>query len=158
MLRMVVSKRKKRWCKKHEDPDAVLAFKTIELFVAAIVDLWSKQMLSNNNSYPHPRAECQAVLTNLRRFDGQKRRTEFQDRAVSTVNDGYPTTKELADLVGYYLERNTGVDLRNALMYILSHYLYLRGASARAAELADLQSVVYENEGPTLCPDWWLYP
>ncbi|GAN02595.1 conserved hypothetical protein [Mucor ambiguus] len=148
----VISKRKKCWYKKHENLDATLALKTIELSVAATVDLWSEQMLSGNNSYPHPRAECPTVLTNLRRFQGQKRRAEFQDRAVSTVNDGYTTTKELADLVGYYSERNTEVNLGNALMCMLSHYLYPRGVSVRVTELSVLQSVVYENEGPTLCP------
>ncbi|KAK4520965.1 uncharacterized protein ATC70_006849 [Mucor velutinosus] len=58
----------------------------------------------------------------------------------------------LTDLVGYYLERNTEENFRNALTCILSHYIYLRGSSACDTELADLQSVAYENEGPTLCP------
>lgn len=36
---------------------------------------------------------------------------------------------------------------------MLSHDdLYLRDSSARAAELADFQFVVYDNEGPTFCP------
>lgn len=78
------------------------------------------------------------------RWDRSNRRW-LDVRAASTVNDGYTTTEELSSLVSYYFERNTEEDLRNALICMLSHYLYLRGSSARVAELADLQSVVCDS-------------
>ncbi|KAK4520172.1 uncharacterized protein ATC70_008303 [Mucor velutinosus] len=50
----------------------------------------------------------------------------------------------------YVAKKNTIEDLCNALMCMLSHYIYLRNGSSRGAELVVPQFVVYENKEPTL--------
>ncbi|KAI8641295.1 hypothetical protein BD408DRAFT_433374 [Parasitella parasitica] len=75
------------------------------------------------------------------RKENKKKRDEYQDRAALTVGDGYTTVEELTALIDYYIAQNSEEGLRNALICLLSHYMYLRGASARQAELADLQSL-----------------
>ncbi|CEP07332.1 hypothetical protein [Parasitella parasitica] len=91
-------------------------------------------------------------MDTLARKESKKKRDEYYDRAALTIGDGYTTVEELTALVAHYIKQNSEEGLRNALICLLSHYMYLRGASARQAELADLQSLHFTAEGPTPCP------
>ncbi|POM67506.1 Hypothetical protein PHPALM_16482, partial [Phytophthora palmivora] len=51
----------------------------------------------------------------------------------------------------YYMNLNTGDDLRNRMSHLLCHACLLRGESARNLELPDLFSVPLEHEGYTDC-------
>ncbi|OAD03374.1 hypothetical protein MUCCIDRAFT_81363 [Mucor lusitanicus CBS 277.49] len=78
-------------------------------------------------------------------FDFARFDLVFVDYLLAKASHHFWTFQLRLFLVSYYFERNTEEDLRNALICMLSHYLYLRGSSARVAELADLQSVEPPN-------------
>lgn len=85
-------------------------------------------------------------------MEDKKKREQNVDRAANTYSDGYTTTEELLQFSDYYFGLNTSEDLRNCLAFFLAHYLLLRGHNARSAELADIQMIHLQNEGPTECP------
>lgn len=121
-------------------------------YLAAIVDLYQQQVNLKVNSYPHPRKACIRLLENMKFNDERLRRSEFQDRGLGTLIDGYTSENDVANIVSYYYSRSRGIELRNAVAFLLSHYCLLRGESARKAEFADLQMVMLDREGPSECP------
>ena len=82
-----------------------------------------------------------------------RRKTEYQDRGVGTMLDGY-SSAELDRLMGDLLgqERQPAKFLRTRLDFLLGHLLVTRGENRRWLDLADLCSVDFElQEGPTRC-------
>ncbi|CEP20069.1 hypothetical protein [Parasitella parasitica] len=78
-----------------EDPNATLSVNTIEIHLAAIVDLWRDQRNRGINSFPHPRIECEQFMDALAGKESKKKRDEYHDRATLTIGDGYTTVEEL---------------------------------------------------------------
>jgi hypothetical protein len=76
----------------------------------------------------------------------------MKDRGIDTFAYGYSKTEQLVDIIRFYFQENSEADLRNALAFLLSNYYLLRGENARNAELADLQTVMLDCEGPSECP------
>ena len=93
------------------------------------------------NSNPHPRAECVGLIETAKNNEEKKRRDEYEDRGKLSFNDGYTSTDEIVRVIDFYFSEKTGNDLRNGLAFLLSHFLLLRGQSARMGELPDLQTV-----------------
>jgi hypothetical protein len=73
------------------------------------------------------------------------------NRGVGSLLDGYCTTDDLVAISRYYMNLNSGNDLRNRMIHFLCHACLLRGESARNLELPDLFSVVLEHEGHSDC-------
>jgi len=73
------------------------------------------------------------------------------NRGVGSLLDGYCTTDDLVAISRYYMNLNSGNDLRNRMIHFLCHACLLRGESARNLELLDLLSVVLEHEGHSDC-------
>ncbi|KAK1941972.1 hypothetical protein P3T76_006294 [Phytophthora citrophthora] len=121
---------------------------TVEMYVNALSDLYNDQHSRGVNSHPHPRNSLiKALLTSLTREKHEKNKREYVDRGIWSLLDGYCTTNELVAISRYYMNLNTGGDLRNRLSHFLCHACLLRGESARNMELPDLFSVELEHEG-----------
>ncbi|KAJ8576337.1 hypothetical protein ON010_g2882 [Phytophthora cinnamomi] len=102
---------------------------SVNAYVAAMVDLWKQQARANINSNPSPRDDAVTALLKLTQFEeDDRKRKNFADRG-----------------------RDSGKRLRNLLAFLLSHYALMRGESARMLELADLHSILLENEGYSPC-------
>ncbi|ETK91048.1 hypothetical protein F441_23107 [Phytophthora nicotianae CJ01A1] len=125
---------------------------TVEMYVNAISDLYSDQQSRGANSHPHPRNSLiKVLLSSLKREKHMKDKKEYVDRGVGSLLDGYCTTADLVAISRFYMNLNTGSDLRNRMSHFLCHACLLRGESARNIELPDLFSVELEHEGYTEC-------
>ncbi|OWZ08441.1 hypothetical protein PHMEG_00019017, partial [Phytophthora megakarya] len=132
--------------------DRKVGVATVEMYVNAISDLFSDQQSRGANAHPHPRNRLiKALLSSLRREQHEKNKRDYVDRGVGSLLDGYCTTEDLVSISRYYMNLNTGPDLRNRMSHFLCHACLLRGESARNMELPDLFSVILENEGFTEC-------
>jgi hypothetical protein len=125
------------------------------MYVNAISDMYSDQHSRGVNSHAHPRNRLskalKALLTSLKREKHTKNKKEYADSGVGSLLDGYCTTDDLVAISRYYMNLNSGSDLRNRLSHFLCHACLLREESATNLELPDLFSVVLENEGYSDC-------
>ena len=128
-----------------------IKYATFMSYVASIIDLYQQQVRSYANSYPHPRSAVKELIDLVHKREEDHRRENYDDRALGTLIDGYTNTDQIADVVDYYMSKNEGVHLRNAVAFLLSHYCLLRSESARKATLPDMHSVQLEREGPSPC-------
>lgn len=136
-----VYSRKSRYIRKGESTAKTISSSTLEIYVATIVDLWSQQSMRGINSNPHPRAECIGLIEAAKNDEEKKRKIEYEDRGKLSFNDGYTSTDEMTKVIDFYFSEKIGNDLRNGLSFLLSHFLLLRGQSARMGELPDSQTV-----------------
>lgn len=120
--------------------------------MSAIVDLYQEQVQEGANSHAHPRdRSVKELLHTLCRERHQVQRSNYADRGIGTLQDGYTSKEELAQMCKYYMKEGTGKDLRNMLAQLLSNHMALRGESARSLEFADMFSVNLPNEGNGNC-------
>ncbi|KAH8430197.1 uncharacterized protein LDX57_013066 [Aspergillus melleus] len=140
--------------------------RTVEGEVSAIMSLWNFQYSSPSCPVKEPpmRSEAPKVLlkSNLAR-EASRKKEEFEDRALGTLQDGY-NTDQMADIVRFCWEGWEADDpkrllpvtieshLRTAVDFLFCHTMLLRGENIRAAQLPDLFGMELENEGPMLCP------
>ncbi|KAG2784020.1 hypothetical protein PC116_g12836 [Phytophthora cactorum] len=125
---------------------------TVEMYVNAISDQYSDQQGRGANLHPHPRnSHIKALLSSLKREKHEKNKREYADRGVGYLFNGYCTTNDLVAIPRYYMNLNTGSDLRKRLSHFLCHACLLRGESARQMELPDLFCVILEHEDFTEC-------
>ena len=137
-----------------DEPGAVrtVGIATLKAYTAAIVDLYESQKTCGMNSNPPPRGRSVKALLKTQKIDNvNKKRSEHAVRGTATYLDGYSTRDQLVSLSNYFLHRNCEEGLRDRLAFLLAHYGLLRGDNARRLELADLHTVVSENEGFTRC-------
>ena len=121
---------------------------------SAIVDLWRQQASMKMNSHPNPRdANVKLLLKNAESDTQQLRKANFVDRGIGTLLDGYTTTEQMAQLADVFWERTRdfGLNLRSLCAFFVSHYALLRGETVRNLDLADMHSVLLENEGFSVC-------
>ncbi|EGZ27748.1 hypothetical protein PHYSODRAFT_470662, partial [Phytophthora sojae] len=76
---------------------------------------------------------------------------EYVDRGAGSLLNGYCTTDDLVAISRYYMNLNTGCDLRDRMIHFLCHACLLRSEATRNLELSDLFSVILEHEGYTDC-------
>jgi hypothetical protein len=127
---------------------------TVLGYTSAIVDLWRQQASMRMNSHPNPRdANVKLLLKNTEYDTQQLRKANFVDRGIGTLLDGYTTTEQMAKLADVFWTRTRdfGQNLRNLCAFLVSHYALLRGETVRNLDLADMHSVLLENEGFSVC-------
>ncbi|OWZ24841.1 hypothetical protein PHMEG_00022 [Phytophthora megakarya] len=125
---------------------------TVEMYVNSISDLHNDQQSRRANTHPHPRNNLiKALLSSLKCEKHENNKREYVDRGVGSLLDGYCTTEDLVAISRYYMNLNTGSDLRNRMSHSLCHSCLFRGESAHNLELSDLFSVMLEHEGFTDC-------
>ena len=158
--------RASRYLKKRTTEDGgvvqqTLSTGSVQMYVSAIIDLWSHQKALGLNPHDHPRGKSvKAVLSARAQREHVRRRKEFLDRAAGTLQDGYDETK-MKEVVRYcwtgYKElknltpQSMESFLRTAVDFLLSHSMLLRGEARRSAEFADFFTIPLPNEGPTPC-------
>lgn len=90
-----------------EDGEVVkqtLGRESIKAYKSAIVNLWSYQQSCRTNSYPHPVGQAvRALLHTHSRKEDARHRTEFVDRGIGTLLDGYDQ-KDIVRLVTHCWE------------------------------------------------------
>lgn len=80
-----------------EDPikGALLQYTTIEVYVAAVMELWQAQTSAGSNRHPNPRTDAVASLISMRRLDRARiARESYEDRGGHGYAGGY-TAQEL---------------------------------------------------------------
>ena len=103
-----------------------------------------------NTAANHPRIQAvKNLLKNARKKETRKRHDNFEDRGAGTMFDGYSTIAELIQLTDYFLRQDSTEHYRNAAMLLTSHYTLMRGENVRELEMADVQTLPLEGEGPT---------
>ncbi|EAW11471.1 uncharacterized protein ACLA_091690 [Aspergillus clavatus NRRL 1] len=85
------------------------------------------------------------LLSNLAK-EASRKKEEFKDRALSTLQDGY-NTEQMADVIHFCWE-----GWEAAADDPKRHTMLLRGENIRAAQLPDLFGMELEHEGPMACP------
>lgn len=136
-----------------------LKYNTVRGYKTALVDLWQQQTARGLHNHSHPNGSAlRALMTDLLRKQDSKKKETFEDRGRGTVADGYDA-KGLRDILAEFWRQSQSdapmtiaATLRGRLDFILSHLLLARGEARRFAELPDLQLLMLDNEGPSLCP------
>ncbi|PLB48212.1 hypothetical protein P170DRAFT_208275 [Aspergillus steynii IBT 23096] len=123
--------------------------RTVEAEVSAIMSLWNFQHSSPSCPVKEPpvRSEALKILlrSNLAR-EASRKKEEFKDRALGTLQDGY-NTDQMADIIRLCWEGWEADDpkrllpvsieshLRTAVDFLFCHTMLLRGENIRAAQL-----------------------
>ncbi|POM76832.1 Short-chain dehydrogenase [Phytophthora palmivora] len=81
---------------------------------------WCKCASTPRNSF------IKALLGSLKREKHERNKREYADRGVGSLLDGYCTTNEIVSISRYYMNLNTGSDLRNRMSHFLCHSCLLR--------------------------------
>ena len=148
-----------------EDGTAVvqtLGSEAVKQYVKGMIDLYALQKAQGINTNAHPRGRVlKATLKSRELHEAERRKTEYVDRGIGTLLDGY-SEGELIEFVrycwvGYETQgrvnpRTTEGFLRTVADFLFAHHTLVRGENRRAAELADLFCLTLANEGPTECP------
>jgi hypothetical protein len=125
---------------------------TVELYIAAIVDLWSQQKARRANANPNPRGPVlKLLLEQVKREENRRKQQNYLDRGIGTLQDGYTSVDELKTLASAFLEDGTRTGLRDRCGLLLMHSGTLRSESIREFQLPDLFSLQLESEGATEC-------
>ncbi len=83
---------------------ALFQFSTIELYVAAVMELWQGQVSAGANLHPNPRTDAVAALIAQRKIDRARiGRESYEDRGAHGYSGGY-TAQELKKMQGILLE------------------------------------------------------
>ncbi|KAG2210796.1 hypothetical protein INT45_010944, partial [Circinella minor] len=120
-----------------------LSYSTCNVYVSAIVDLWNYQRLMCFNSTESPRTKVITKLLKVVRMrEANNNRENNVDRATTSISNGYTTNLQVAAITKHLHnnpEQFYKFSFRNAIAFLMSHYLLLRGESVRNIEFADLQ-------------------
>ena len=138
-----------------------LAARTVNTYAAALTSLFYTQKSLGINQHFHPRGtKLKALLNDRSVKEFVRRKAEFIDRGVSTLQDGYTMT-DLANIVrrcwtvadppSTATSQTIEASFRTAVDFLLSHNMLLRGENRRTMQLADLFVLPLANEGPTAC-------
>lgn len=153
--------------------------KTIESYIAGVVDLYKQQQADLVNSHPHPRdaPTLRAVVRLAKNDERERKRKANLDRGIGascslafralstarsthadapvsragTLQDGYLTLADFSKILAAAMHRNSPEGLRDRLGMCLGHYGLMRSSNILDLEFADLSSIQLEGEGPTNC-------
>jgi hypothetical protein len=106
------------------------------------------------NPHPNPCDEAlNGVLRTRQQSEHRRRRLEFMDRAVGTVQDGCDETKMVEAIRFCPGAQRASAEShpRTAVDFLLSHNPLLRSEMRLGAELPDFFTIQLPNEGPTPC-------
>ncbi len=83
---------------------ALFQYSTIEVYVAAVMELWQAQTSAGSNRHPNPRTDAVASLIAQRRRDrAQIARESYEDRGTHSYSGGY-TAQEFKRIHALLLE------------------------------------------------------
>jgi hypothetical protein len=106
------------------------------------------------NSHVSPREDnVREYLRSLQRRDTQLDRAQFADKGRDTLLDGY-TKKQLEAVCCNLWARGSSSPecyFRTLVDVLLGHYMLTRGGDRRSAEISDLFTFEFPDEGPTRC-------
>jgi hypothetical protein len=131
-----------------------LAWRSVRSYITAITDLYRAQKALGMNVHPSPREDnVRDYLKSLQRRDAQQDKANYADKGRDTLLDGY--TEQEFERVCHELWAHNGTStechLRTLVDLLLGHYMLTRGGDRRAAEISDLFTFEFEEEGPTRC-------
>jgi hypothetical protein len=122
--------------------DAAGSTSTLDVWVAAVMELYRRQCLMRRNSYPNPRGDAlSSKIETYRRDHDARKRAAFVDRDLDGIVAGYSDPEFLGlqrCLLDRSYEGDDGVFFRTRLDVLWGHFFVLRGQTRRRAELADL--------------------
>ena len=117
-----------------------IGIQTVKGAVSGLGNLYLQQNNAGMNNNPHPRGNLvKAYLKHLLRLENAKNKSEFRDRALNTLSDGY-REDQFAKLANAFLTtaNDEGVGIRNRSWFFLQHYGMLRSENSRGLEFADI--------------------
>lgn len=121
---------------------ALFQYSTIEVYVAAVMELWQAQTSAGSNRNPNPRTDAVSALIAQRKLDRAKiARQAYEDRGAHGYSGGY-TAQELANMQGVLLQDQNDLVSTSLFMLIGTPDLSLFRASAHG-------SIFWQ--GTTLC-------
>jgi hypothetical protein len=146
--------------KSHKAADEVLAsnrllaWRSVRGYVTAITDHYRMQKARGMNSHSSPRVDTiREYLKTLQRRDTQRERDQFADKGRDTLLDGYSEDEFHAVCHKLWLQGSSSPEcyFRTLVDILLGHYMLTRGGDRRSAELSDLFTFEFKEEGPTPC-------
>ena len=134
---------------------APISTSTLDVWVAAVMELYRRQCSMRRNSHPNPRGDAlSSKIDTYRRNHDARKRAAFVDRGLDGIVAGY-SDPEFLGLQRCLLGRSQGDDgvfFRTRLDVLWGHFFVLRGQTRRRAELADLCHLALPaTEGPSDC-------
>ncbi|POM62969.1 hypothetical protein PHPALM_27815 [Phytophthora palmivora] len=103
------------------------------------------------NAHPHPRNSLvKALLSSLKRDKHVKNKREYADRGVGSLLDGYCTTNQLVSISRYYMNLNTGSDLRNRMIHFHTKLWFFAPFNSTAFDIfaAQLKDKIATEQTP----------
>ncbi len=72
-------------------PGRTVGYSTVRLYGAACTDLYKKQFNARQNSNPHPKNSqpLAELFKQVKSKEHQQRRSNYEDRGIGTIQDGY---------------------------------------------------------------------
>jgi len=138
--------------KPEREPELFLMYNSVRGYVSAIMELWAHQVSQKLHSSPSPHnVAVKALKTSIVRGEHQRRRTEFEDRGLSTIKDRY-TAKQIPDMTKVVWRnalgsRTSEQSFRTNLDFLLGHSMLLRQSNRLPIELPDLLLSDLRREG-----------
>ena len=106
------------------------------------------------NSHPPPRdANTREYIKSLQRREAEQRKAQLADKGTDTLLDGY-NMEQFEKVCESLWEESDGspeCHFRTLVDFLLSHYMLERGCNRRGAEISDVHTFEFLNEGPTRC-------
>jgi hypothetical protein len=145
--------------------EQVLKWGSVRSYVTAITDLYNIQKARNMNSNPSPRAApIRDFIKALQHRDTALAKQNYADKGQDTYLDDY-SESQFKDLCLAIWKAGsggngststidaikTGCYLRTLVDQLLGHYLLARGSDRRLAEISDLHTFEFPDEGSTPC-------
>jgi hypothetical protein len=137
-----------------ECSELVLMYNSVRGYCSAINELWAYQTSQGLHSAVRPqRVALTALKTSFVRGQQQRLRSEFTDRGLATIRDGY-TASQIPDLTGKVWSQSIGNGscveqlFRTQLCFLFGNSMLLRLSNRLPMELPDLFSMALPKEGP----------
>jgi hypothetical protein len=134
--------------------DTRLHWRSIRNYLSAITDTWMSQQLRGMNSHPNPRGKATIdFIKSLQRRNTELQRQQFTDKGKDTLLDGYSLDQfeALCSKLWANGGRSPECYFRTLVDALIGHYLLARGDDRRRAEISDLFTFEFPDEGPTKC-------
>ena len=140
--------------------ELTLKYNSIRGYVSAINELWAHQVSTLMHNAPRPQGVAlKALKASVARHEHQRRRSEYVDRGVDSIKDGY-TAAQVPDVArATFLERqekSIEAALRTWVDFLLGHSMLLQLGNQLALELPDLFAMPLPKEGPPGTNAWCL--
>lgn len=131
-----------------------LSWRTVRTYITALTDLYQVQKVLGTNDHPSPREHnVREYLKSLQRRDAQHDREQFADKGRDTLLDGYTESEFEAVCHALWTQGASSPEchFRTLTDILLGHYMLTRGGDRRCAEISDLFTFEFRDEGPTRC-------